>query len=897
MSQPALPRARAASVPRRRSFSKIWHPLGAPALIIALTLVLITLGSRLTVPRLQFQAGDPDDQIFLFNFYSVEQNDTDVYRWSQPQAALLLYGFEGTPAIVEMRLASPRPDGAEAAMLTLRTQGQKLASFSLTSDWRKYRVLVPTNPSGDTVLMLDSPPFQPERGDLRQLGFAISSVDAQPAHTASAFAVLTRIVFLVSLPLLAWLLLRWFGANPSIAWSGGIVMAGIAGWAAANPVISGYLLPTVWWPWWPLLILLLAVASPTLRWLSGRALFAPWSGLLLAFAALVWLRQGLDVAIGLLLLLAGNLIALAGLSQIWRRSTVAASLPYDKPLPLRLEAGSLLIITALALGLRFYHLDTLPLGLWRDESRHGLLAMRIWNDPSFRPVYIVGGADLPALLFYLMAPIVGLFGPHPWSARLVSALIGGLTPLALWWAARPMLGSRAALCGAALIAWASWSLSMSRWGFPATLDQFLVLAAIGFMWRALTNVRDEDSSVKTGKSGFFRSSRFQAHVLMGMAALCAGLATYAYHTGRMAPLILVIVTAIRLGWSRRAWRQAFPALVVAGLVGLLTVAPLLLYIANDYQGYNRRVAMVSVFNTAGPDIHTPLGLLMRNLDRYLLMWHVSGEWNGRHHAPGAPMLGPFAGILLFIGLGVALIRRWQPAALALLAWLLVSLVPGLLSGNPPHAMRSFGALAPACILAGWGIVTILRHQQMTYASAYQEQGESHRQGARKLLHAVRARWSFIVLVIFLVGSFIFNTRLYFGQMARDPGVYSNFDIVETAMSRVARTPSITNDPDLQKVQVYLPERSLENDTIRYLTSGINVQTFNGANLSSPPGSQALVLLPPDSPPEDHESVRQALGPTARSLDAPPVLPDGAGPIFYAYGIGEAAERLLVRSFE
>ena len=149
MSQPALPRARAASVPRRRSFSEIWHPLGAPALIIALTLVLITLGSRLTDPRLQFQAGDPDDQIFLFNFYSVEQNDTDVYRWSQPQAALLLYGFEGTPAIVEMRLASPRPDGAEAAMLTLRTQGQKLASFSLTSDWRKYRVLVPTNPSGD----------------------------------------------------------------------------------------------------------------------------------------------------------------------------------------------------------------------------------------------------------------------------------------------------------------------------------------------------------------------------------------------------------------------------------------------------------------------------------------------------------------------------------------------------------------------------------------------------------------------------------------------------------------------------------------------------------------------------------------------------------------------------
>jgi 4-amino-4-deoxy-L-arabinose transferase-like glycosyltransferase len=846
---------------------------------------------------LQFRAGDPNDQIFLFNFYSVEQNDTDVYRWSQPQAALLLYGFEGTPAIVELRLASPRPDEAEAAVLTLRAQGQELARFALTSNWRKYRVLVPTNPSGDTVLMLDSPPFQPERDDLRKLGVVISSVDAQPAHTASVFAVLPRIVFLASLPLLAWLLLRWFGVNRFIALGCGIVVAEIASWAAANPVISGYLLPTVWWPWWPLLLLLLVVSPLMMRWLSGRALVTPWSGFLVAFAALVGLRQGLDVVIGLLLLLAGSLIVLAGLAHTWQRSTISSTSSDASPLPLRLEAGSLLIITVLALGLRLYNLDTLPLGLWRDEARHGLLALRIWNDPSFRPVYVTGGADLPALLFYLMAPIVGLFGPHPWSARLVSAFIGGLTPLALWWAARPMFGPRVALCGAALIAWASWSLSMSRWGFPATLDQFLVLAAIGFMWRALTNIRDENSRIEIQKPTFFLSSRFQAPVLMGMAALCAGLATYAYHTGRMAPLILILLTVIRLGWSRQAWRQALPALVVAGLVGLLTVAPLLLYIANDYQGYNRRVALVSVFNTAGSDVHTPLGLIMRNLAHYLLMWHISGEWNGRHHAPGTPMFDPFAGVLLLIGLGVALLQRWRHAALAVLVWLLVSLVPGLLSGNSPHAMRSLGALAPACVLAGWGVTTLLRHQQMAYASAYQEDGVSYRQGASKLLHMVRTRWSFVILATFLAGSLIFNTWLYFVQMARDPGVYSSFDIVETAMSRVARLPTITDDPDLQKVQVYLPEQSLTYDTVRYLTSGITVQTFNGVNLSPPPGSQALVLLPPDALPEDHESVLKALGPTARALDAAPVLPGGEEPIFYAYGVGEAAERLLVRSFE
>ena len=48
--------------------------------------------------------------------------------------------------------------------------------------------------------------------------------------------------------------------------------------------------------------------------------------------------------------------------------------------------------------------------------RHGLLALRILNDRSYRPVYVPNVADIPALLFYLAAVPIQLFGAHPYSS-------------------------------------------------------------------------------------------------------------------------------------------------------------------------------------------------------------------------------------------------------------------------------------------------------------------------------------------------------------------------------------------------------------------------------------------------------------------------------------------------
>jgi hypothetical protein len=352
------------------------------------------------------------------------------------------------------------------------------------------------------------------------------------------------------------------------------------------------------------------------------------------------------------------------------------------------------------------------------------------------------------------------------------------------------------------------------------------------------------------------------------AGLLGGLAVYAYHTGRVAPLALGAVAVIRLGSSPAAWRRAAPGLAMAAVVGALTVAPLAAYILGDIDGYNRRVGSVSVLDNNDPQVHSPAGLVLGNLGRYLLMFHVQGDSNGRHHMPEAPMLDPMAGLLLALGLGVAFTQaRRHPGAATVLALGAVYLIPGVFSGNAPHAMRSLGTLAPAAMLAGLGLSAAL---------------------------GAVGSWQRRTLVALVLGaSLLFNAWLYFGVMRVEPRVYGEFDLVETAMGSVAAAPLASADPELRAVRVYLPDKLRGEDTVRFLTWGQPTYGYSGAPL---PGSgPALVLLPGDASMAAQSEAMAALGSGALALGPMPSYPGTSQPIMLAFGRGAAAARLLVEA--
>ncbi len=852
-----------------------------PALLLLITLALLFAGAAAARPGLDLAVDDPAAGRALVRFYGVEQNATDTYRWSGPQAGVFLYGYDGRPAIVTLRLAAPRPAGEGPVLARARSGGAELGEFAVAGDWRRYQLLAPTRAAGETALLLDTLAFVAP-GDPRELGFALSALRIGPAGPGGLQPV--RTLYLLAVPLLGWLALTRLGAPRLVALGVGLALACLVGLAAAFPTAGGYWLPTLGWPLWPAVPLLLLAFWPRLApplataraWVDGRPAIA-WAGLGLGLLALVAVRLGLPWPLGMTALALG---AWAGLGLTAAPPAPAA----ERPVAPRLLGWALLGALGLALLLRFVNLDGQPAGLWRDESRHGLQALRIWSDPSYRPIYVVEGADLPALLFYLMAPVVGLLGPHPWSARLVSALAGALTPLALYWAAGPLLGRRAALLAAALAAWASWSLSMSRWAFPATLDHLLVLTAVGLVWRCLgerPGTKDQRPGLEEGgPTGPTRepantpwSEAFGLWPTLGMAlaGLLGGLAVYAYHTGRVAPLALGAVAAIRLGAAPRAWRRALPGLAAAALVGALVIAPLAFYILSDLEGYNRRVGSVSILDSNDPATHSPLGLLLSNLGRYALAYHVAGDANGRHHMPDAPLLDPLVGLLLALGLGLAIVRAGRsPGLAAALALGAVYLIPGVFSGNAPHAMRSLGTLAPALMLAGAGLAAV--------AVGPRAPGGG------------RAAW---LLGGALAASLAFNGWLYFGAMRLEPTVYGEFDLLETTMGRVAQAPYATADPELRAVKVYLPEQQRGEDTVRFLTWGLVVGAYTGAPL--PADGPALLILPASATQAEQQAALAALGPGAAALGPTAHYPGTDEPIALAFGRGEAAARLLAEA--
>ncbi len=84
----------------------------APGSVVLLALVILSLvlGARIAQLDQRLTVDDPDAWRALVGFYDVERNPTDVFRWSRPEAALFLFGFDGRPAQVMLRIAAPRSD-------------------------------------------------------------------------------------------------------------------------------------------------------------------------------------------------------------------------------------------------------------------------------------------------------------------------------------------------------------------------------------------------------------------------------------------------------------------------------------------------------------------------------------------------------------------------------------------------------------------------------------------------------------------------------------------------------------------------------------------------------------------------------------------------------------------
>jgi hypothetical protein len=795
---------REAGSPLTRSFwlRRAAGPRALAAGLLLLASVLVLLLSF--PPAWMLDAGAPQAGRFLAGFYAPEEAAGATFRWSGPDGRLRLHGAGTRPFTLDLRLFGlQRPHRGDSHTLRLAHEARTYATFTLhnTAEWRVYRVLLPpgatTDPLGDALpLELRTASYTPGPGadDGRRLGVALDWLRITPLDAAPA---------LLALPLPRALLLTWLVGIMGY----GLWVIGHGPWAMGGVLLLGAAL------------LAFAALSPyVLAWALPAT---PWT---LALATLV-------LAIGS------------------RRGAIDYRL---SALDYRLSALGLALIVVLALALRLYQLDTLPYGLWRDEARHALVALRMLEDPDYRPIYEPrNGVHLPGLGLAPFALALEVWGIHVWSLRTVTALAGALTVLPLYALVRRLSGRvDVALLAAAFLAVSSWHISLSRFSFPTVFDPLLSLSGLWLLLVALA----------PGETPRRVPLRVGAALLGGV---CLGLAAQTYHTGRLAPLAAALLVGLLLAFAPQQWRRWLGVGALGALALALTVSPLVGYALRHPESFNDRVGTVFLLHPEVVEARPPLAVLDASLGRHLLMFNVEGDSNGRHHAPGAPLLDYATGAGFVVGV-LLLLRGWRDwRSLFVLGLLALGLLPSLLAVEGPHAMRSIGALPAACIAAALGWLAVARWL-------------THRlpDGAP---HAAARRLPLLVLALALA----LNVWLYFGQMPTNPRVWVSFYPVHTQVGAYLRERANThNTADLR--HIYVARKLTRNPVFDYLAHDLRVETFASDDLSRPAPPEALFVFSGYTYQEDVRHLRPYLGPDPEPLIRGPNLPGTDAPSFVVY---------------
>jgi len=409
----------------------------------------------------------------------------------------------------------------------------------------------------------------------------------------------------------------------------------------------------------------------------------------------------------------------------------------------RPELVLLLGILALASLVRFWGLDSLPFGTWYDEAENGLVALRILEEPDYLPIY-EPRVNSAGHYLLLLAGSLRLLGRSTVALRSVSALLGTASVAAGYLVGREMLGRRAGLVFAFLLAVSRWSINFSRIGMYNVATPLFELVVLGFLLRGLR-----------------RRSFFD----LALAGVGLGLGLVFYVGFLSFPLVVALFLAHTAVAERKVLSRSWRGLLVLVLALVLTLGPVAQYSYLQREDFWERTGKTSVFK--GKMLEQALPAVGQSAAKHILMFNYQGDRYGRHNLSGEPMLDPVSGALMVLGLGLCLWRWRRPRSLLLPVWLLAMLLPGILSleWEAPHALRTIGCFPAAYLLAVVPIDGLCGEWRRAFAP--------------------RLRWGFLlILAVLLAAVGCSNLHTYFLVQARDFDTWRDFSTAETITARV-----------------------------------------------------------------------------------------------------------------
>jgi hypothetical protein len=368
----------------------------------------------------------------------------------------------------------------------------------------------------------------------------------------------------------------------------------------------------------------------------------------------------------------------------------------------RRDVLPLVAIAGVAAVFRLWRLGEIPSGPWVDELAAAANAVNLWLKEPFTPfgttpLFAIGPQWVRTtnLYLYLCQALLWVTGFSSLGVKLISVVPGIAAPPLVYLLARRFLPRTAAFLAGGLLAVSHWHVVDSRWGW----DQVLVTALTVAVFSALIK------GVREGRPTAFLT-----------AGVLAGLAQYAYAAARVAALAALVFLLLEAALERHRRGLAAVGLFTLGFAQALL--PMAAYWAMHPSTFAVREREVNILSHL---VAGDLRPLAENIRVYGLMFNVRGDPNPRQNLPDLPMLDPATGALFLIGLAAAVVGWRRPERRAVLLWLTVGLLGGILT-EPLGAANSYrvGLVAPACVVLaaiGWeAIETIVRSRVPGLAS-------------------------------------------------------------------------------------------------------------------------------------------------------------------------------------
>lgn len=370
-----------------------------------------------------------------------------------------------------------------------------------------------------------------------------------------------------------------------------------------------------------------------------------------------------------------------------------------------------ILIFAVGLFLRIYHLSENPPALYWDEASLGYNAYTIATalrdeHGEFLPIsrFIAFGDYKPPGYIYASALSIKAFGLNEFAVRFPSCLAGFLMVVFTYFLVKELFKKESvSYLSAFFVAVSPWSLHISRAAFEANLAAFFNLAGIYF---------------------FLIARRKKWTIILSVLFLV--LSFYTFNANRIiSPLIFAVMIIIYYRDTISNLKWGF----IAAVLGLMMVMPSYSYFKTKES--KLRFEEVTIFNNLAPveisnartakDGNNFMAKIIHN--RRILFFtdflkHYTDNFTGRFlftHGDVNPRLSvQDMGQLFFWDLPFLLsgtyflLKRKDKITLLIFSWMLIAPIPAGTARETPHALRIISILPTFQIITAYGLYRFLK---------------------------------------------------------------------------------------------------------------------------------------------------------------------------------------------